>query len=71
MGLSKTELEDYLSKPPKGVDGRLWKQAVADNPKPSKFIPVPLIGFKSIQSRISAQETQNKAHSGKDVKSSL
>jgi len=65
VGLSKTELEDYLSKPPKGVDGRLWKQAVADNPDPSKFIPVPLIGFKSIQSRISAQEAQNKAHSGR------
>jgi len=65
VGLSKTELEDYLSKPPKGVDGRLWKQAVADNPNPSKFIPVPLIGFKSIQSRISAQEAQNKAHSGR------
>ena len=43
----------------------MWKQAVADNPDPSKFIPVPLVGFKSLQSRISAQESQNKALAGR------
>ena len=47
------------------MDARLWKQAVADNPDPSKFIPVPLVGFKSLQSRISAQESQNKAQAGR------
>jgi len=65
IGLSKSDLEDYLKKPPSGVDARLWKQAVADNPDPKKLIPVPLIGFKSLQSRISAQEAQNKAHCGR------
>jgi len=64
-GLSKSDLDDYINKPPSGVDARLWKQAVADNPDPKKLIPVPLIGFKSLQSRISAQETQNKAHCGR------
>ena len=47
------------------MDARLWKQAVADNPDTSKFIPVPLVGFKSLQSRISAQEAQNKAQAGR------
>ena len=54
-----------MSKPPSGVDARLWKQAVADNPNPAKFIPVPLVGFKALQSRVSAQEAQNKAHCGR------
>ena len=52
IGFSKSDLDDYLSKPPSGVDARLWKQAVADNPDPAKFIPVPLIGFKSLQVRL-------------------
>ena len=51
IGFSKSDLDDYLSKPPSGVDARLWKQAVADNPDSAKFIPVPLIGFKSLQVR--------------------
>ena len=37
------------------MDARLWKQAVADNPDPAKFIPVPLIGFKSLQVRLNNQ----------------
>jgi len=65
IGFSKSDLDDYLAKPPSGVDARLWKQAVADNPDPAKFIPVPLIGFKSLQARISAQDGQNKAQAGR------
>ena len=65
LGFSKTELAEYLDKAPSGVDPRLWKQAVADNPSPDKMIPVPLIGFKALQARISAQEAQNKAQCGR------
>ena len=65
LGFSKKELEEYLNTAPSGVDPRLWKQAVVDNPSPDKMIPVPLIGFKSLQARISAQENQNKAQCGR------
>ena len=59
LGLSKSDLEDYLSKPPNGIDARIWKQAVSDNPDSTKFIPVPLVGFKAIQSRVLAQVTKD------------
>ena len=65
LGFSKKELEEYLATAPSGVDPRLWKQAVVDNPSPDQMIPVPLIGFKSLQARISAQESQNKAQCGR------
>ena len=43
-----------------GVDPRVWAQAQMDNPDSSKLIPVPLPGFKSLQSRIKSQEGQAK-----------
>ena len=43
-----------------GVDPRVWAQAQMDNPDSSKLIPVPLLGFKSLQSRIKSQEGQAK-----------
>merc|ERR1712200_253334 len=46
-------------------DPRLWKQAQGDNPDPKVYIPVPLLGFKSILQRIKLQEDQAKAHQGR------
>jgi len=63
--ITETDLKDYLSRAPVGVDPRLWKQAQLDNPNPKKFIPVPIIGFKSLQQRIKVQENQAKSHQGR------
>jgi len=65
LSFSKTDISQYLDSAPSGIDARLWKQAIADNPNPTKLLPVPLVGFKAIQSRITAQEVQNKAHCGR------
>ena len=48
-----------------GIDARLWKQAQLDNPSPKKLLPVPMIGFKSLQQRIRSQEGQSKSHQGR------
>jgi len=49
-----------LENPPQGIDPRLWRQAQLDNPDPKRFLPVPMIGFKSLQTRIKCQEMQAK-----------
>jgi len=65
LSFTKNDISQYLENPPSGIDARLWKQAIADNPSPSTLLPVPLVGFKSLQTRLAAQETQNKAHCGR------
>ena len=65
VAFSEKEVKAYLETPPQGTDPRLWKQAQLDNPDPSKMIPVPLIGFKALQARISCQEQQAKTHQGR------
>lgn len=56
--LSKQEIEDYLSHPPSGIDQLIWSQAKLENPDPDKFIPVPLIGFQSLNERFQIQEEE-------------
>ena len=59
-GFSAKQLKEYYEKPPLGIDTRLWSQAQMDNPNPDKVLPVPLLGFKSLQSRVRCEETQAK-----------
>ena len=42
------QLKEYLDNTPKGIDARMWRQAKSDNPDPTKFIPVPIIGFHEV-----------------------
>lgn len=56
--LSKQEIEEYLSHPPLGIDQLTWSQAKLENPDPNKFIPVPLIGFESLNERFELQEQE-------------
>jgi nuclear pore complex protein Nup54 len=44
-------LRDYLENPPQGINIRLWRQAQLDNPDPKKLIPVPMMGFRALQTR--------------------
>jgi len=65
LGFSKKDIEEYLAEAPSGLDVRLWKQAIADNPSPDTLIPVPMLGFRALQTRLAAQESQNKAQCGR------
>lgn len=56
------QLKQYLENPPNGVDSRLWRQAIADNPDTKKFIPVPLIGFNDLKTRLACQESETNNH---------
>ncbi len=58
------QLRDYLDNPPQGIDPRLWRQAQLDNPDPKKLLPVPMIGFRALQTRIKCQEMQAKNQQG-------
>jgi nuclear pore complex protein Nup54 len=60
--LDEDQLKQYLETPPKGVDARMWRQAIADNPDAKKFIPVPLVGFNDLKSRLACQETETSSH---------
>lgn len=60
--LDDDQLKLYLEQVPKGVDARMWRQAIADNPDSKKFIPVPLIGFNDLKSRLACQETETSGH---------
>jgi len=65
LEFSEADIKEYLATPPQGIDARLWKQAQLDNPSPKKLLPVPMIGFKSLQQRIRSQEGQSKSHQGR------
>lgn len=56
------QLKEYLEKPPKGIDPRMWNQAKHDNPDPKVFIPVPIIGFAELKRRIKCQEKETEMH---------
>lgn len=56
------QLKEYLDKPPKGIDPRMWNQAKQDNPDPKVFIPVPIIGFSELKRRIKSQEKETEMH---------
>jgi nuclear pore complex protein Nup54 len=56
------QLKQYLDTPPKGIDPRMWRQAIADNPDPKMFIPVPLVGFNELKSRLTSQENETANH---------
>lgn len=58
----KEQLENYLKTPPVGIDAMLWDQAKKDNPDPASLIPVPLLGFDTLKSRLTQQEEQCTAH---------
>lgn len=57
------QLKEYLDKPPKGIDSRMWNQAKKDNPDPKVFIPVPIIGFAELKRRIQCQEKETEMQS--------
>ena len=59
-GFSAKQLQEYYEKPPNGIDARLWSQAQMDNPNPDKVLPVPLLGFKALQSRVRCEDNQAK-----------
>lgn len=57
------QLKEYLDKPPKGIDSRMWNQAKQDNPDPKVFIPVPIIGSAELKRRLKCQEKETEMHS--------
>lgn len=42
------QLKEYLDNAPKGVDHRMWEQAIEDNPDSLKLIPVAITGFSEV-----------------------
>ncbi|RZC41236.1 Nup54 and/or Med3 domain containing protein, partial [Asbolus verrucosus] len=59
---SKAALEEYLRTVPLGFDPQMWKAAIADNPNPSKYMPVPIYGFSDLKTRKLKQEHETGLH---------
>lgn len=60
--LSASQLKQFLDTPPLGIDSILWEQAKKDNPDPKNLIPVPMMGFKELLTRLNHQQYQNTQH---------
>lgn len=45
-----------------GIDSRIWEQAKLDNPNPDKLVPVPMVGFAEIHSRLKRNEQEAELH---------
>jgi nuclear pore complex protein Nup54 len=56
------QLKQFLAAPPKGIDSRMWQQAISDNPDAKNFIPVPLVCFSDLKSRLACQENETSNH---------
>lgn len=54
--VSEKDVEEYLNRVPDGIDPKIWEQAKQNNPDPSKFIPIPLIGFQALNERFKMQQ---------------
>lgn len=61
---SKAQLEEYLKEPPPGIDEQLWKAAQIDNPLPSKYLPMPIMGFANLKKRMLCEEFETGLHQG-------
>ncbi|GJQ11696.1 hypothetical protein GpartN1_g3487.t1 [Galdieria partita] len=47
---------------PQGMDSTLWEQLQKNNPDPSRLIPVQLVGFDELQTRVQQQSTRVQEH---------
>ncbi|XP_033152174.1 probable nucleoporin Nup54 [Drosophila mauritiana] len=56
------QLREYLENPPRGVDPRMWRQANSDNPDPTIYLPVPMVGFSDLKWRVKCQEQETDTH---------
>ncbi|XP_045480908.1 nucleoporin p54-like isoform X1 [Harmonia axyridis] len=59
---SKSDLEEYLSKPPPGIDNQMWEAAKIDNPNPKKYMPIAINGFTDLKNRMHNQEYETGLH---------
>jgi len=60
--LSESQLKQFLDTPPIGVDTILWEQAKKDNPDPKNLIPVPMMGYNELLTRLKHQQDQSTQH---------
>lgn len=62
VSMTPDQLKLYLNTPPAGIDSRIWEQAKLDNPNPDKLVPVPMVGFAEIHSRLKRNEQEAELH---------
>uniref|UniRef100_A0A8R1E1K9 Nup54 domain-containing protein n=1 Tax=Caenorhabditis japonica TaxID=281687 RepID=A0A8R1E1K9_CAEJA len=62
VGMSKAQKDRYLETVPDGVDERIWRQAIAENPAPNKLLPVAVRGWQALRDRQKAQVAETKIY---------
>ncbi|CAB54278.1 Nucleoporin Nup54 alpha-helical domain-containing protein [Caenorhabditis elegans] len=60
VGMSKAQRDRYLETVPDGIDERIWRQAIKENPAPNKLLPVPVRGWEALRDRQKAQVGESK-----------
>ena len=48
------------------IDPVIWKQANLENPDKEKMIPVPMMGFKSLNQRLQLQNQMTEGHQNRN-----
>jgi len=59
--INRTELENYLKRPPPGFE-EIWMQAIKENPDPENLVPYPIQGFQQLVQRRSMQISMLSSH---------
>jgi len=64
--LTKDEIKKIIATPPAAIDPVIWKQANLENPDKEKMIPVPMMGFKSLNQRLQLQNQMTEGHQNRN-----
>jgi len=63
VAYTSEELQQYLDKPPQGISEIQWSEAKKHNPDPKKLLPVPMLGFETLNKTHTHQRLQSEQQS--------
>ncbi|XP_065325037.1 nuclear pore complex protein Nup54-like isoform X2 [Gordionus sp. m RMFG-2023] len=59
IGPTPQQIQVHLDNPPSNIDPKIWAKAIQENPDPAHLIPIPVLGFNGLYTRLSAIVQEN------------